>query len=557
MKPRFLHLSLCFGSLLLPLGLVAQNPATPADVQQIREEMQRLRQDYERRMRALEDRLNQLSPQPAPTAPSVPATTVTTNAPPSAAQATSVERTAEQIARARQAAREQFAPTTEDRDQAMSSQQSRPFQQRVEQVLNNFVDITGYFRAGYGRDNEGGPQVAFQAPGALSKYRLGNEAENYVELGVSKTFYTPNLFSASAKPSEAELADTPTAHVQLRGSAYNPYSDLGSASGTDFGLPEAWGALGNVIRGQEDLKFWAGERFYRRHDIHISDFYFYNMSGAGAGAEDLTLPFGKLAFAWIGAAGQSGVSDLPVPDASNKAGYSKANYDLRLYDVPMPLGKGEFGITVARQDSGKDLDGNDAQNANGVALTFLHTREQFLSEDGMNKFSLQWGQGPAKTFVSGFDYVTFDGATYIRPDPAESWRFRVTEHFVAQPWDYLSIGPAVVYQYTDFTKAYGGEQHWFSFGVRPVFQFTRNFSLALEPGVDWVKDSSAGTSGALFKVSVAPQVALKPGFFSRPVLRVFFTYAAWPEEFKGKVGGQDYFNNTSGMTFGAQVEAWW
>ena len=27
---------------------------------------------------------------------------------------------------------------------------------------------------------------------------------------------------------------------------------------------------------------WAGKRFYQRHDIHISDFYYWNMSGPGA-----------------------------------------------------------------------------------------------------------------------------------------------------------------------------------------------------------------------------------------------------------------------------------
>lgn len=543
-------------NLLLLGSLMAQTPPPASEVEAIRREMLQLRQDYDARMRALEQRLNQLSPAPAtPPTPTPPATAEA--APVPGTNAPSLATQAERVARARQAADDQFRPTTEARDRAVTAERDAPWRARVEQVLNNFVDINGYFRAGYGRDNEGGPQVAFQAPGALAKYRLGNEAENYLELAVSKTFYTPGLFSSDATRLPTDLEDKPTAHIQVRGSAYNPYSDLGSSSGTEFGLPEAWGALANVIRGQEALKFWAGERFYRRHDIYINDFYFYNMSGAGAGAEDLQLPFGKVAFAWIGAAGQSGVSDLPVPDAANQAGYSKANYDLRLYDVALPLGKGEFGLTVARQNSGKDSLGNEAQNANGVAFTFLHTREKFLSPDGFNKFSLQWGQGPAKTFVAGFDYLDINGDSFIRPDPADSWRFRLTEHFVAQPWEHVSIGPALVYQYTDYTRNYGGQQHWLSFGVRPVIQFTRNLSLALEPGVDWVDDSSAGTSGALFKFTVAPQIALGPGFFSRPVLRVFFTYANWPTDFKGLVGGQDYFDKTAGLTFGAQIEAWW
>jgi maltoporin len=40
----------------------------------------------------------------------------------------------------------------------------------------------GDFRAGYGRNDQGGSQVGFQAPGAFATYRLGNEAENHGEL---------------------------------------------------------------------------------------------------------------------------------------------------------------------------------------------------------------------------------------------------------------------------------------------------------------------------------------------------------------------------------------
>src|SRR5579872_523860 len=43
-------------------------------------------------------------------------------------------------------------------------------------------EFHGYFRSGYGLNSDGGEQVAFQAPGAEAKYRLGNEAETYGEL---------------------------------------------------------------------------------------------------------------------------------------------------------------------------------------------------------------------------------------------------------------------------------------------------------------------------------------------------------------------------------------
>jgi hypothetical protein len=42
-------------------------------------------------------------------------------------------------------------------------------------------ELHGYFRSGYGLNSAGGQQLAFEAPGALTKYRLGHEAATYGE----------------------------------------------------------------------------------------------------------------------------------------------------------------------------------------------------------------------------------------------------------------------------------------------------------------------------------------------------------------------------------------
>ena len=83
------------------------------------------------------------------------------------------------------------------------------------------------------------------------------------------------------------------------------------------------------------MNVWAGNRFYRRHDIHIDDFFMYNMSGGGGGVEDIKTPLGKIAVAWIGLGSQSGFSDIPQPDPANKAGFNKSNFDFRLYDFKL------------------------------------------------------------------------------------------------------------------------------------------------------------------------------------------------------------------------------
>jgi maltoporin len=517
---------------------------TPTEAEQIRQELRTLRLEYERRMHDLEERLRRLE---VPVSPAV--TNLAQAAPVTNAAALRVAVTA------RQFAEEEFQRDTESRERALLTS-TNPITARVDQVLQDFLDIHGYFRAGYGRNDQGGSQVAFQAPGAFSKYRLGNEAETYGELTFGKNFYVAGLFKGEANPSSENEPVGPLARVQTTMSVYNPYQELLNSSSTDFGLPEIWGAIGNVVPAQPSMKFWAGSRYYRRHDIHITDFFFYNMSGTGGGVEDFELPFGKLALAWIGGSSSSGFSDLPEPDPNNKAGFSKGNWDLRLYDVPLPLGKGEFALVYVRADSGKDALGNSAPGSDGLAFTFLHTREAVISPDGVNKFSLQFGTGPAKTFTSGFETFTTLNGLFIRPDVRDSWRFRATEHFTANVSDSFSIGPALVYQLTDYADGTGKTQ-WASAGLRPIWHFNRYLSLAGEAGVDYVHNDSSSPSGYLYKFTLAPQVSLGGRFMSRPVLRGFVTYASWSADFTGQVGGNDYLNETEGLTYGIQMEAWW
>ncbi|MCX6926338.1 MAG: carbohydrate porin [Verrucomicrobia bacterium] len=551
----------------LPLQALAQISPTNSEVKEIRREMDQLRRDYERRMQLLEQRLNRIespatvagtnsapavgTPEPAAVAASGAATVSQSDTNHAAARQAAIER-------GREFAREQFQQDAEKLDRNIAPATNSYLKQRVEQVLQDFVDISGYARAGYGRDNKGGPQTGFQAPGALAKYRLGNEAENYAELAFGKNWYVPGIFSTDPNERPNGTPTGPIARTQVRVSMYDPYSAYNSSSGTQFTVPEVWASVGNVVASQPSMKFWAGDRYYERSDIHINDFFFRNMSGGGGGVEDVQLPFGQVAMAWIGSGSESDLyTDYPAPDdPANSAGFSKGNWDFLLYDVTVPLGKGEFNFIYANTDTGLDQNGNSLNRTDGFAIDFIHLAKPLVDPNSFNMFSLQIGNGPAKTFTSGFETFTYQGKSYIRPDPNDSWRFRATEHFVVQPIEHLSIGPALVYQYTDYGEGYG-RQTWFSAGLRPIVEFNRYFSLAFEGGVDYVDDSYSGTTGNLFKLTLAPQVALGNRFFSRPVLRAYVTYAQWSDGFVGQVGGQDYQSVHGGLTYGLQMETWW
>mgnify|MGYP001944312164 FL=1 len=538
----------------------AEDELDPAIAAALRKELDAIRQDYEGRINQLEARIKELEardePNPVPPAPSsAPRRSVPADVEPRETVMGEEEMMPEDHAlEAYDEVKESFRGDTESRNYRPQSAEQEALADRIEQVLEGYLDISGYFRAGYGRSDAGGPLRAFGLPG-VSKYRLGNEAENYGELLFSKTFFTPGSF-ALYDPSEKAIQGV-VSQWNLRLSYVNPYSDYGSGTSTTFAVPEIWASFANIIPGDPEAKIWAGNRFYRRHDIHINDFYFWNMSGGGAGIEDVSMGPGKFALAWIGGSTESGIYDIPgTPDPTNLAGFSKTNIDVRYYDWPFFGGKGELGFTYSKANSGFDASGRKAEDSDGVSLTLLRTTEGFLDENSVHKTSIAIGTGPAKTFTSGFDTFTDPNGTFIRPDPDESWRFRATDHVVVKPWECVSLGTALVYQYTDFGSNLP-EQHWVSAGLRPIWHLNEWASIAFEGGFDWISNSPNGSSGSLGKFTIAPQVSLGDEFYSRPVLRAFLTYAFWNDGQRGQVGGTDYALETEGFSWGVQMESWW
>ena len=537
---------------LLSAPVLGGDAPSAGQIAALREEMAAVRADYEQRMLDLEARLARLEQGMDPSADAASSSRLSLaggNVPgvSDAPKEPEVAQMNEWIFDYR---------ITESRERAIRIADSEVLTDRAEAVLEDFVRFNGYFRAGYGRNDEGGTQVGFGAPGAFAKYRLGNEAETYGELSLTKDWFNPGVFSLrQADPPDWETAG-PLATFKMTMAVFNPYGESFTGSATSVTLPETWVGLANVIPSQPTAVFWAGNRFYRRHDIHLNDFFFYNMSGGGGGIEDVDLGPGRLAFAWIGTGSQSGFSDLPEPDPVNKAGFSKANWDLRFYDFSVPFGKAEIGLTYARADAGFDVDGNTVKPSDGWAVNIIHTREGFLRPDGMNKLTIQYGTGAARTFNSGFETFVVEGDSYIRPEAEDSRRFRVTENFVVDFSDTFSLSPVLVYQYTDFGQD-RGTQEWFSAGLRPVVYLTDYLNIAFEGGIDWVDDGETGLSGSLTKLTIAPQLSIGRGFNSRPVLRLYLTWASWSDDFVGHVGGLDYTNSSDGLTLGLQMETWW
>src|SRR5215470_15888402 len=202
----------------------------------------------------------------------------------------------------------------------------------LQQQLGTF-EFHGYFRSGYGLNSDGGQQVAFQAPGADAKYRLGNEAETYGEFIFVNNWLNPDRDNDKAWMRTEVMIEANTTNSAS-------YANFPGSIGNDqFRLREAFVQAGNVLKRQPDAKFWAGERYYRRYHIEINDFYPLDMSGYGGGVEDLHIGIGKLAVAFL-----SGARPDIVTENGN---YAKSNIDVRLYDIKAPLGRLGFWFDYA------------------------------------------------------------------------------------------------------------------------------------------------------------------------------------------------------------------
>ncbi len=400
-------------------------------------------------------------------------------------------------------------------------------------------EFHGYFRSGYGVNSEGGQQVAFQAPGADAKYRLGNEAETYGEFIFVNNWLNPNHSSDKAWMKTEAMVEANTTNSAS-------FAAFPGGIGNDqYRLREAFVQAGNLFESQPDAKFWAGERYYRRQHIEIDDFYPLDMSGYGAGVEDLHVGIGKLAFSYLAGA---------RPDVVTQNGnLEKSNFDARFYDLKGPAGLWGAWFNFATSKGGKTPAGTTIPTTNGYAVGLRHQRLEW--HGGYHAFSIQFGTGAA----SDFNTLVEDSTPFRR----NSERLLITEHLLLQPDDRFAIMPIFIFQRQRDGVPGHGFNDWASFGVRPEVFFTKYLSLAFESGFDhtdgFVTTQNGDThlEGWLRKFTIAPQIGAGRQFFSRPVLRLFLTYANWSNGFRGYVGGIPFEDRTSGLTYGVQAETWW
>lgn len=409
------------------------------------------------------------------------------------------------------------------------------------------VDFHGYARSGIGWTGSGGEQQCFQATGAQSKYRLGNECETYAELKFGQEVWKEG--------DKSFYFDT---NVAYSVSQQNDWEDTSPA------FREANVQGKNLIEWLPGSTLWAGKRFYQRHDVHMIDFYYWDISGPGAGLENIDVGFGKLSLAATRAS-EAGGSYVYSSDRVRHYSERTAsdNYDVRLAGLETnPNGVLELGIDYGRANARDGYRLADGASKDGWMFTAEHTQSMLK---GYNKFVLQYATDALTSHGKGVAQ-----GTRVNND-GKLWR--VLDHgavTLAEKWDLMYVG---MFQKTDLDDSRGND--WWTVGVRPMYKWTPVMSTLLEVGYDNVKSQQTGDHNGQYKITLAQQWQAGDSIWSRPAIRFFVTYAKWDEKWgytKDVNGvntdfamrdssGHGIFTNSRGnddeFTYGAQMEIWW
>ena len=534
-----LHLVFLGIMILFSLGSGSMAPSvfadTTGDIAALRSEVDIMKRQYvvisdfneqlQKRVAVLEDRLKVEPPQPP--APPTPAP---------AKQASVVPGGVETPGQVERIAKSTEVSMMENYSKQVAMDAQSILHKIPDYIPNYFtkgLEFHGYFRSGYGVNSKGGFMEAFQAPDTQAKFRLGNEKETYIESILVNNNWNPDPEGITIK-------------TQLRMAYQTNQGNISWDPVTDRVYPaEMYGEMGRFMVNQPDVKVWAGERFYRLPELDIIDFWWYDLSGYGGGFEDIDLMNGlaKLDIAYIG------YSPNDVSLSTSRGRIAKNNLNFMFHDIKVPGGIGRFWINGGYMKGGTFLGDTDIKypDMGGVDIGAMH---YIPGELNNNQLAVQFGCG-SNTSLSAGANIPSSG------DDRNSWRVRITEMFNRQLSDKLCMQVDNVIQYTDYGSVTKNSETWISFGARPIYNLTKHFGIEVEPGMDYVNRPSDNLNDTLFKFTTAFRVSPGPIFNSRPDFRIFATYAVWGNDFKGRVGGDAFADQTNGWNYGVQCENWW
>ena len=571
-RARGLLLGLVAGATSLSLGTLRAQ-TSDAELNQLKSQMQQMQQDYEKRLATMESQVKTMQSQVALTA---------------------------SIAKSR---------TITGPDGKAVSMEGPVLLPPLDTFTRNFK-FHLYLRAGVGFTANGvGQTFSFQTPDiGHGRFRLGNENDFYFETG-------PIWDHMLGDPALGEDVVDVKAKMTIgmnNGVSKQTFESL-SADNFNVFLREAYVEMKNVIKSAPEVTFWAGQRFYDRYNIDSQDYFFLDSSGFGGGAYDIPLGPGKLAIAYLGAIG-SGTGDFWRDDVSfnnftldvngGTGDFYMHRFDVRWGDVDFLWGKlklvvigdymkgGNFTINFADGTTGQ----GHVEDAGGAGGGFVQQWDLPPSWGKLSFVQLAalygWGlcnfdstDVPLGTIQTAYTSALASDGISLSPSGVNNGPFRdinpfnnqqhvrANVYWVWNPTDNFSMGTWVTYQFQDqgfdsfqvnsdgSISSASANAHLVTAGIRPVYWLWGPFAIQGSFGYSYLSNNRVpgaafGDGGSLGIFSICPTIKPRGGFFTRPELRAFATFAVWSDSLKGAIGSPAYADKNYGFIFGVQAETW-
>lgn len=366
-------------------------------------------------------------------------------------------------------------------------------------------EFHGYSRGGPVFSTSDGVKGRFQLGGDTQGYRLGNEADNGIEIDLSKTLKT----------------DAATYKVEYMPSKWN--------SG-NVGTEQAFVEIGGMGFAPE-AKFWVGQRRLRIQDVHIVDYFLMNYGdNQGAGVTDIPIGGAKLGL---------GVFTGDKFDTAAVAGVNATRFNADISEIGInPGGKLRVLLTGV---SGSGL----ANSSTGSGISVSHNQSDFLVKGMSNVLFLQTSTGHAR--IDG-EFLNIDGVAGGQ---------KVSRIADSLNWQLGAFGGQTLLSYqTNKDDITGIETKDTSIGGRISYAFSKNFKLLVDAAT--TTRTGNGPDQRLDKLTIAPTLSVGPDFWARPELRLYVTMANWNDAAAAAnatsfgAGGK-----TARTVAGVQYEIWW
>lgn len=357
------------------------------------------------------------------------------------------------------------------------------------------VDWNGYLRVGPGQKASHECYNSFVDGGT---YRLGNECGTYGEFSLSQAMKSGAI--------DYKILMT------------NNFSYDGSSPDGD----KAWGIPQLYVEGRgydvaPNVTFWIGKRFWHRHDVHITDKFFTEPGGTGAGVDDINLGFGKL-----------GVAVFRDNGDATAGGNDGTRVNANLSGIQTNPGGTLIVHAVVTDFSG-------AGGKSGFGLSLQHDQTGVLG--GNNRAWLQYAQG------SAYLRMNFGGAT----DDSDKKGYRLVESIT---WGNGPLSGQVLGLIGRYGTS-GAKESFNTLGGRVGYAVTNNFKVSLEAGTSSSKPQG-GTARRTTHITLAPALTVGPNFYDRPELRFYVTNNRFNEAMRVAQGR----DKKSESAVGFQAEIW-